>query len=499
MRFVIIGILLLFSNLALKADFVFDSNCQKAYESCLSLRFTESETYLKSARRTHPHNGIILLVESYREFLESAVTESSKKQKDFLIAYSSRIERLDKLSNSSPWKLYIHSEILLQAAFIHFFNQDFFRAAYIGHKAFRILEKNQRVFPDFIPNLKMLGVIHVALGSVPDDFAWAIKVFNVKGSINLGMTELSKLFEQTLINPDLQFLRNEALFYLCFSELQFRKNIVMLNRFKGFFQSSYFSDQYKRNPILTYIYASLLIKLKMNDDAIELLEQRSFPQGTFPLHFLDYYTGECKLNRLDVDASIWFQNFLTSSPTQTYIKSAWQKLAWNALLRGDTSNYRYFISRIKSKGSLITESDKQAFREASLISIPEINLLKARLLFDGAYYERAANTLAQFKAENVLQSPENLLEYYYRLGRIYHESGDFKKAEQYYQIVISTGSSMPQYYAANSALQMGLMLESTGDNKRAISFYRQCLTINPDEYRTGIHQKAKAGINRLQQ
>jgi hypothetical protein len=44
---------------------------------------------------------------------------------------------------------------------------------------------------------------------------------------------------------------------------------------------------------------------------------------------------------------------------------------------------------------------------------------------------------------------------------------------------------------------MGLLFENQGEDARADSAYRVCLSINPREYKTSLHQKAKAGLSRL--
>ena len=42
-----------------------------------------------------------------------------------------------------------------------------------------------------------------------------------------------------------------------------------------------------------------------------------------------------------------------------------------------------------------------------------------------------------------------------------------------------------------------LNTEKNGDYERAKSFYNQCLSMKGFDYERGIHQKAKAGLNRI--
>jgi len=67
----------------------------------------------------------------------------------------------------------------------------------------------------------------------------------------------------------------------------------------------------------------------------------------------------------------------------------------------------------------------------------------------------------------------------------------------YYRQTIQRGKKDPWYFAAASALQMGLIYENRGDLVRADSAYHVCLNCKPADYKNSLTQKAKAGINRI--
>ena len=62
---------------------------------------------------------------------------------------------------------------------------------------------------------------------------------------------------------------------------------------------------------------------------------------------------------------------------------------------------------------------------------------------------------------------------------------------------LSTGEKQPWYFACNAALQIGVLLEEKADFQNARSWYQKCLSIQPEEYASSLHAKAKAGLNRL--
>jgi len=117
-------------------------------------------------------------------------------------------------------------------------------------------------------------------------------------------------------------------------------------------------------------------------------------------------------------------------------------------------------------------------------------------LFDGGYYALAADHLL------TLGRPEQMdvnrrVEYYYRFGRIRHEQLNIGEAIMFYDKTIDEGRNLPDFYAANASLKLGEIYESVGKKQQSEKYYSLCLKIMPEEYRTSIHLKAKAGLNRL--
>ena len=78
-----------------------------------------------------------------------------------------------------------------------------------------------------------------------------------------------------------------------------------------------------------------------------------------------------------------------------------------------------------------------------------------------------------------------------------HEWGKTKQAIDCYEETLKNGKKDKWYFAANAALQLGLIYEKTGNRTKATECYNQCLSLNPNEYSNSIHQKAKAGLSRL--
>jgi tetratricopeptide (TPR) repeat protein len=180
-----------------------------------------------------------------------------------------------------------------------------------------------------------------------------------------------------------------------------------------------------------------------------------------------------------------------------FIKEAYQKLAWESLLRENRDSYFDYMQLVLIKGAEHTDEDQQAMREAKTMEIPHPLLLKCRLLFDGGYYEKASALLNNDLYEN-LTHRKHRLQYLYRKGRVLHALKSYAQALHYYSLTITAGKDEPYYYACSAALQSGLIHEALGSEGAAIRYYEICLQINPETYATGLHQKARMGMSRME-
>jgi tetratricopeptide (TPR) repeat protein len=218
-------------------------------------------------------------------------------------------------------------------------------------------------------------------------------------------------------------------------------------------------------------------------------------EGYFPFFYLDYLTGLAMLNRLDDDAAKYFLRFTVNFKGSNYVKSAYQKLGWFWLLKGEEQKYREYMQKVKLYGDDFTDGDKLALSEAESEVSPNICLLKARLLFDGGYYSLSDSVLNSPYC--FLESEKDEIEFPYRKGRIMHALGCHEEALIWYDEAISAGRQERYYFAANAALQAATICESSGNMELAEEYYKSCLHMKNKEYKNSISQKAKAGLNRI--
>ena len=121
-------------------------------------------------------------------------------------------------------------------------------------------------------------------------------------------------------------------------------------------------------------------------------------------------------------------------------------------------------------------------------------LMKARLAFDGGYYEDALLLINSY-AENCFESASDRAEWNYRKGRIYQRMGDTDKAIPFFErtIVLSEGQNFS--FGATAALQLGYVFQEKGNKMLAKSYFEKALSYKKHEYKNSIDNKARAALN----
>lgn len=486
-------LLFFFISTQVDASFTFNENCKKAYLEVMCLQFSAAEQRIQSELRTNAANQVPYLIANYIDFLKVMIGE---EKKDFDQLETNRVPRLQHLALSgkdSPWYLYSQSLVYLQSGVARIKFSEYVNASLDINRAYRLLMENQRKFPDFVMNKAGLGILHSLIGTVPAKYRWAIRSLQFEGSIPGGNSEITAAYQQIATDPQLAFLLPETAFLLSFAKLNLSADIPSALSLAEKLQSSSLAPVIKESPLLIYILANIYTKAGENDKVIKLLSECPNTVDRYPFYYLDYMLGVAKLNRLDKDACYPLLRFLGNFKGKNYIRSAYMHLAWYYLIENNPQPYAMYKDRIRLRGNNQVDNDREAITFAGRKKAPTLALLKSRLLFDGGYYARAKHELDGFKAADKKEE----LELTYRLGRIHHNWGKTEEAIVFYNSTIKNGEKQPFYYAANAALQLGIIYEQRNDFKQARFYYSKVLDMDFDEYQFSISNKAQAGLNRI--
>jgi tetratricopeptide (TPR) repeat protein len=466
--------------------FSISTDIREAYNLVFQLRLEEASSRLKVIQADEPDNLMAHYVADFIDFFAVFIEDDLAQYQAIKSDRDLRIRLLSMGDVSSPYYLFVQAEVYIHRALLRLKFEENFAAASDLNQAFKLLKRNQRRFPDFTPNYKSLGMLKAAFGTVPDHYRWAIELLSsMEGTVTEGMQDLKVALAD----------KNQ----IAFRETQYCYMIALLN----FENAPQVALEYARNSgvrasnsaIDCFILSHIALKSGSGDLAIEWLEAKPQQLRVHPIPHLDLMLGTAKLHRLDKDAHIPLLRFLDTYQGKNYRKEALQKLAWHELVHGDEAAYHRYMTLCRHAGCELNESDRNAMAEACKVKAPHPGLLKARLLFDGGYYLRALETIEAVQFDQLSTSGE--VEYRYRSGRIYKELGREYDALFAFKMAISSGENLPEYFACAAALYAGILYEQKGDRENAEMYYQICLGMNPENYRSGLHQRAKAGISRM--
>ncbi len=477
---------LLFSLYA-NASFNMNANCQKAYQEILKLNFNEAREIIKTEKLNN-NNLIPFYLENCLDFYKIFISEDKEYFEKIKGNKDIRINKLKTGNINSPYYLYTQAEVNIQWAIMRVKFGEYYTAGMEIYKAYNLLIENKSKFPDFILNDKSLGVLHSIIGTIPESYSWMLKLSGMNGSIKQGINELIKTYNNVHADNNYKFIENEVLFYLVFLEINFnyekektKKYLEMLNA------------RLASSPFIIFAASQVAHKLGDNDKVITILSTYK-TNNQFTFYYLYYLLAKAKMYRLDEDAIKYLSIFKDNFKGKNYIKECNQKIAWYYLLKNNDEKYNEYMKNVSIYGSTDVDEDKQALEEFNSKKIPNKTLLKARLFFDGGYYNKALTLLTDYEKNIGFNIKIENIEYNYRLARIYDKQNNINNAIKYYKIVIEKENPNYSFFSANSALNIGLLYKTLDEKKLANQYFNLCLSIDNHPYYNSLSQKAKANI-----
>ncbi len=483
-------IFLLFMPFTAVANFDFNANCLKAYQNIFELKLGTARQLIAIEKKARPNNAIVPLLENYVDYFYLLTNESKSEFERLEASKSARLDQISKDDKNSPYYLYAQAEINLQWALIRGRYGSYYTASKEINRANSLLKENNKKFPNFHLNQKGLGFINVVIGALPDGLMKStLARLGIKGDVQTGLKQLNQLAEN-LPKSSYEPFYEEVIFYYAYLLSDVAKSP------SAYAQTMKYTARISDSSLLkSYMQAYVSIRNGKNSEAISVLVNRPSTTIYQPFPYLDYLLGIAQLNNLDTSAANGsFGQFLKSNKGVNYIKDTYLHLAWIALLRNDSNTYNAYIKRTKSNGNTYHDKDKQALNEASAAT-PHVLLLKARLLFDGGYLTKAAAVLAHTKADH-FKTIKDKTEYFYRLARIQDNLGQYEPAIANYQLAITVGKDLKDYFAANSAVLLGKMYEEKSYNAKARAAYQTAISMKNHDYESSIENEAKLGLKR---
>jgi len=452
----------------------------------MAMKVTQGRNLLSQELKSNPKNILPLVLINYEDFISLVFNENPDEYKKRKPLKEKRLDLLDNADQTSPYYLFSKALLYFQWSMIQIKYSDYWNAAWDFRKSYLLFKENKKKFPDFTYNNIYIGAQETVISTIPKGYRWISNILGLKGEMRTGLNTL----QYALASKELPF-KEEAYLYTIYLKNYIQNDIEGANLLitKNNLDT-------KNNQLFCFMAANLALNNKKAAVTESLLLNRTKSNAYIPFPMLEYELGDALIRRLDMSAISHFQQFISTSKSNFYLKDACLNMAYAYYLQGNLSAANQYKEKIKSIGKTESDADKQAQKFAESGVFPDKDLLKARLLNDGGYNDQALKIL-QSKTIQTFKLESERLEYIYRFGRVYDDLNQDDKAVEYYLQTIAMGEHSTEYFAARAALQAACIYEQKGRKNEALLYFNKVLEMDDHEFKNSIDQRAKSGINRV--
>ncbi len=460
----------------------------QAYRQILNLQLEEALPLIEKKYEDEPDQAFRLYIQSLSDFMdlmlfkEPEKYEFYKKKRNY---YQDNIQSLDK---ERAWVAFVEGELKLHDGLISVNYGDYLYGSLKLIQAHNLTRQNISLFEEDAFFNKTYGVINIVLSLIPERHNWILTLLQIKPDMQQGKRQLQYIAgHKGLFQQEGQLLL--ALLHAFYiKDFRYASDILEKAQF-----------DLHNSLLINYLYGIISTKTYKNESAIRYFESCSrLNRGYKELPVVEYHLGETYLRRLELDRSLGHYNkFLKiSGPGSDFIKDSYYKLSLIFLLKKSSDSLNYYRKKGLNSGSLSTEKDRYAQYMISENEIPHPDLLKARFLFDGGYFEKALNILYAISLTDL--RAEEKFELHYRLGRLYQMSGNSPLAIQNFNKAMLMKEFSEHYLMANAHLQMGYIYSGLEYPTLAESQFRQAIKYTGELYGQSIRNEARTAIEFLE-
>ena len=470
------------------AQYEVNENCTKAWEALLDLRINTAKEIVEQEINNNPDNYYAYYVAQNCDAFELMINATPVGYEEFKENYYDRREIMDDMDTESPYYLACESEMQLQMGIFNIINGDKLAGLRRAYSAYKKIYKNLEKYPDFQMGYKLDGMLNVAISNLPPFVSWAANTFGVSGDDQVGYDILKTYFSYFNETPG---LKQEAVLYTILAH-KLNKDPIGAYQFTTSIDSTYFDYH-----LLKYFYANVAYRSGNNEEALKIFS--TFNPDTLEVDFnpYNYLYGKIMLRKLDSSAIRYFTKYLKQNEKKDNLKEINYKLALAYLINGNNAKFLEHKKLACELGDDITERDREAMYDCSLEYIPDANLLKAKLLLDGGYNNRADTILQKYSSINHdnLQSPYTL-EFYLLKGRYEYQTNNNINAIIFFEKVLNLGQDQKYYFASEAAMYLGLINENENPEK-AIYYLKKARELYHSDYYEYIDEISKKRIKSL--
>lgn len=453
---------------------------QPAWQESEYLNLFNLASYSKLSEST-PVDLNHLYLHTYKTALSNLIFETPKEEK-VTQQLEMAINQIKTSSLPGFLKKYYLADLLILSANIELKQGNELKFLWIINDAYRITKDLVAENPEFIPGIKIYGVLKIVIGAVPDQYQWIFNLLGYEGDTEEGLKLLKELNESDL--P----VRYESLLLTAIIKNYLKSDVDISSL-------ELLEKEIKNNELLTLLNltaALAYIKQHNSDKAHDHLMKIKHIESPY----ISYLTAEIFLYRGDYSKAItYYLRFINNTSGGNLIKDAYTKIYLGHYILGNTLEAKKYYKIALNAGNLNTEADKNAQHILNDPTPAHPIIFKLRYYTDGGFYKKGLMLLDSAKELNYTKEDE--IELQYRKARLFHLNNNQKKAIPLYKKTLK--ESEGRYFAPNSALQLGYIYSEKGHYDLAKLYFERVLKFKNYLYESSIKSKARHGLKNLKQ
>ena len=434
-------------------------------------------------------------VRHYYQFLMIAwnyvLSESPESYRRFDESNSVLEDELEEFEDQPEFK-FLLGELYFWKTIVQFRNGSVLSAVYNGNKAFTHYDAAAQKQPNNPDIKKGIGLAHFLVGTVPSKYSWITGVFGFSGTMDQGLKELSFASETG------QYSQDEAKFFLSAIQLfifrESKKCLEMLDPLM---------KKYPNNGLFILTAGIAYQRDRKVETAKKLYQEKLDYFEKYLPAFSDLIRlrlGECQffLNQLDVSETT-LKEFLKTYKGEALKPIAYYRLGIAQELLGKhqeaLTNFSKIVPRDNFEFEQFGKVESQKFIQKPM-SEHEKTLWKVKNLFDSGETEKAIRISEQTLKENI-SDVETKGEFYYRLGRMYEESGDYKNSLYYYNLSAKTPYKLYSWLGAYTWFQTGKVYAKMNNKKEAKTAFEKALNFPAHAFENSLSREIDTELKKL--
>ncbi|MFQ3608340.1 MAG: tetratricopeptide repeat protein [Chloroherpetonaceae bacterium] len=396
-------------------------------------------------------------------------------------------------ARSKALSTYFLAEHHLQLGAANARRQNFATAAIHFHKAKGLYKDALKFDSTFYDAAKGVGFIEFFSSLIPDSYKWLASVFGYEGTREDAMRKLELARDKGI------YTRRECTYYVAML------NYLFYNRYREA-ESELLSlaAQYPKSVALSYTLGSLYFKYK-DVARSEAYLKKAIDDGGNENEFSAYALFrlaelQFRLNQFE-NAKKSYLRYLSILDLDLYRAQTYYKLGLCSELLGNRQSalayYKQAVSNTDNPDELYARRKAKELL-ARPISNAEQKLLLARNHFDAGKHDSALFTLHPlFQQEGSLNADERA-EFYYRLARIYDETGKDSDAILFYQKCYGTKAERERYLAPQSRLHLGRLYARKGEIAKAKDEFEKATRYVSFDFEKELRREIKLELAKLE-